>query len=194
MPLLQATNAFQVYRKGAFAMYAVREYIGEKSVNLALQRLLKKFRPGTPPLPTSLDFYTEISVVTPDTLQYLLKDLFETNTFWELETKTVNAAKYGKEWQVIIDVAARKVQVDKEGIQLDIPMNDWIEIGVKGEHKRDCLYLAKHKIKTGINRIMIKVPDNPSEAGIDPNHLLIDTEIKNNVKQVAATAYSSASL
>jgi hypothetical protein len=40
---------------------------------------------------TSIGFFTEIKSVTPDSLHYLLHDLFEKNIFWELETKNVNA-------------------------------------------------------------------------------------------------------
>ena len=91
VPLLRATDWFLAYRKGPFAMYALREYVGEERVNAALRRLLEKHGSGEPPLPTSLDLYRELQAVTPDSLRYLLADLFEANTFWELAAERVTA-------------------------------------------------------------------------------------------------------
>jgi hypothetical protein len=34
-------------------------------------------------MPTSLDVYREPHAVTPDSLQHLLRDSFEANTFWK---------------------------------------------------------------------------------------------------------------
>ena len=57
-------------------------------MNGALRRLLAAARRGHGRRsPTSLDLYRELQAVTPDSLRYLLADLFEANTFWELETK-----------------------------------------------------------------------------------------------------------
>ena len=69
----------------------MREYIGKDRVDDALRSLLKKHGSGAPPLPTSLDLYRELQAVTPDSFQYLLHDLFEKNTFWELETERATA-------------------------------------------------------------------------------------------------------
>ena len=73
----------------------------------------REARSGAPPLPTSLDLYRELQAVTPDSLRYLLHDLFEANTFWELETERATAKQTAAgAWQVTLDVQARKVVVD----------------------------------------------------------------------------------
>jgi hypothetical protein len=59
-PLLRATDSFSRARKGPFALYAMREYIGKDRVDDALRSLLKKHGSGAPPLPTSLDLYREL--------------------------------------------------------------------------------------------------------------------------------------
>ena len=38
-------------------------------------------------VPTSRDLLAELRAVTPDSLQYLLTDLFETITLWDVRTK-----------------------------------------------------------------------------------------------------------
>ena len=68
-------------RKGPFALYAMREYIGKERIDDALRRLFEKYRSGTPPLPTSRNLYQELQAITPAQFQSLLRDLFEKNTF-----------------------------------------------------------------------------------------------------------------
>jgi hypothetical protein len=58
--------------------------MAEERVNSALRRLLRKHGSGEPPLPTSLDLHREFQAVTPASLRYLLTDLFEANTSWEV--------------------------------------------------------------------------------------------------------------
>lgn len=188
VPLLESADSFDAYRRGPFAMYALREYIGEEQMNMALRKLLYKFRSGEPPYATSQDLYSEVRAVTPDSLQYLLKDLFETNTFWDLAARRAAARKTNKgNWQLTLDVTAKKSKVDPAGAETALPMNDLIEIGVFAhgkEGRRTPLYLKKHRIRTGSNRIIINVAARPAEAGIDPRHLLVDTDMVDNVGEV----------
>ncbi len=106
-------------------MYALSQYIGEEQVTLALRRMLEKHGSGEPPLPTSLDLYRELQAVTPDSHQYLLRDLFETNAFWELKTEQSTAEQIKAEiWQVTLDIKARKVMIDEAGVETEVVMDD----------------------------------------------------------------------
>ena len=182
-PLLRATDSFAYSRRGPFALYALSRYIGKEQVNEALRRLLEKYGSGAPPLPTSLDLYQELQAVTPDSFQYLLHDLFEKNTFWEFETEraTPQQTEAGA-WQVTLDVRGRKIVVDEAGVETEVPMDDWIEVGVFDEGEP---YLQKHRIGSGKQTITVTVPQKPARAGIDPRHLLSDLgETDNNIKAV----------
>jgi ABC-2 type transport system permease protein len=178
VPLLRADDWFHVYRKGAFAMFALREYVGAERVNTALRRLLDKHGSGAVPLPTSLDLYSELQAVTPEALHPLLADLFEANTFWELKTERVHAEQAdGDNWRVMLDVKARKVVVDANGVETEIPMDDLVEVGVfAGEPS----YLGMHRIRSGKQRITLLARGKPARAGIDPRNLLIDVTSDDN--------------
>jgi ABC-2 type transport system permease protein len=189
VPLLRATtDRFHRYRKGPWAMYALSEYVGEERVNRALRRLLAKHRSGA--LLTSLDLYRELQAVTPGSLQDLLHDLFEANTFWELETRRATAEQTDAgTWRVTLDVRARKVIVDEAGVETEVSMNDWVEVGVfasaeKGETSGKPLYVQKHRVRSGQQTVTVTVPRKPVRAGIDPHHLLIDLEMDDNVEAV----------
>lgn len=189
-PLLRASGWFLAYRKGPLAFYALNQYIGEDRVTLALRRMLEKHGAGAPPLPTSLDLYRELQAVTPDSHQYLLRDLFETNTFWELKTERATAEQIKPDtWQVTLDVEARKVAVDDKGVETEVPMNDWVEVGVfapleEGEKFGKPIYLQMHRLSSGKQTITVTVPTKPERAGIDPRYLLIDLKTDNNVRKM----------
>jgi len=188
--LLRATDPFLSYRRGPFALYALSEYIGKERMDEALRHLLEKHRSGQPPLATTLDLDRELQAVTPDSLRYLLHDLFETNTFWELKADSATAQKViGGAWQVTLDVRARKVMVDEAGLETEVPVDDWVEIGVfapgdKGDGGGELLYLRKHRIRSAQQTITVTVPRKPAQAGIDPRYLLNDWKVDDNTEQV----------
>ncbi|UOQ69415.1 M1 family metallopeptidase [Hymenobacter volaticus] len=189
-PLLQADDWYQNYRKGPLALYALSQYIGRDRVNGALRELLSNHRPGTRPFATSLDLYQELQTATPDSLQPLLHDLFQANTFWELKTETATAKplKEGT-WQVTLTLQARKLVVDSAGTETKLPMKEWVEIGVfaaaeEGKERGKLLYLQKHLIESGQQSLTVTVPDKPAQAAFDPNYLLVDWNLIDNSKEV----------
>ena len=186
-PLLRIYSQFTSYRKGPFAMYALREYLGEDVVNGALRRMFDRFKTGEPPLPASRDLLTELAAVTPDSLRPFLGDLFERNTWWETKTTGVSASPAGKnQWRVTLDVLARKVVVDTTGAETEVPMNDLVEVGVYGAGGSSPrgieLYRALHRVRNGTQRIAVIVRSKPVAAGIDPRNLLIDADPTDNIK------------
>jgi ABC-2 type transport system permease protein len=188
VPLLETVDPAKAYRKGPFAMYALREYIGEEKVNLALRNLLSKFPAGKQLFPTSLDFFRGLHVVTPDSLSYLLNDLFAVNTIWDLQARGATVERTGvRQWKVKLKYKAKKERVDEQGNVTPLPMNELIEIGVfkiDPLGKRRPIYLKKHKIISGEDVIELNISEQPSEAGIDPRNLLIDMDPYDNMRRV----------
>ena len=191
VPLLEASDWFTAYRLGPFSMVALRDAIGEERVNLALRRFFAKHGHGQVPLATSLDLYAELKAVTPAAQHELLADLFERNTFWNLQAKEATSRKVGKAWEVTLVVGAEKVAVDRQGRVAQRPLREPVEIGVYGPGTDDApgklLYLARHRLKEGEQRITVSVPSEPARAGIDPRNVLIDTHRANNMKVLTAT-------
>jgi ABC-2 type transport system permease protein len=194
VPVLDVDRqTYIMYRKGAIALLTLRDFIGEEALNAALRRFLEKYRNAEPPYPTALDQYAELRAATPDSLQYLLKDLFETVTLWDVKTERARVAPTGSgEYRVILDVTAKKTTADPVGTETAVPMNDLVEIGVfargKGDELGAPLYLQRHRIRSGKQTITITVPQEPVRAGIDPYGKLIDRERGDNVASLEAEA------
>jgi hypothetical protein len=187
VPLLEVEDqSYIAYRKGAIAMYALQEQIGEERVNSALRRYFERFRNAGPPYPTSLDLYAELLAVTPEPFRYLLTDLFETVTLWDVKTERVRVEPTGTgEYLVTLDVMAKKMRADREGRETEVPMDDFVEIAAfapgRDEAPGEPLYLKQHRIRSGLQTIIIAVPREPGRAGIDPSRKLIDRNKEDNV-------------
>ena len=178
-PLLRGLDPYMSYRRGPFALYALNQYVGADRVNGALRRLVETHRQAGAPPATTLDLYRELVAVTPDSMRYLLHDLFEVNTYWVLATETVRAdSTAAGAWRVTLDVRARKMVYDSAGVETEVPMDEWVPIGVFGPAERGTgelsapLYVQKHRIRSGAQTITVTVPGRPVLAGIDPYHVL----------------------
>ena len=188
VPLLRAIDPYAMYRKGQFAMWTMSKYVGEDRVNGALRRMVEQYGSAGSRLATSLDLHRELKAVTPDSLQYLLYDLFEANTFWEIRTERATAKQTATgAWQVTLDIEARKEVVDSTGTSTEVPMNDLIDIGVYApaeDQLGEALYLQRQRIRSGKHTITVTVPRKPAHAGIDPDRLMIDLDPGDNMSEV----------
>ena len=186
LPLLRAMDPWANYRKAPYVMYALSEYVGEDKVNGALRALVQTKMSS---LATTLDMYRGLQAVTPDSLKPLLRDFFETNAFWSFDTKKASAVKTETgAWQVTFELEARKVVVDSAGLEKEVAMNEWVELGVfaaaePGEMLGKLLYLEKHRLESGKQTITITVPQKPARGGIDPYNLL-DWDEGDNIEPI----------
>ncbi|MEQ8240717.1 MAG: M1 family aminopeptidase [Cyclobacteriaceae bacterium] len=189
-PLYQVESQGYIhYRKGAIVMYALQDYIGEDSVNAALARFNQEFAFKDAPYPTSKDLIKYYREVTPDSLQYIITDMFETITLFENKTTEAEYEKVSdNEYVVNLSVNTIKYQADSLGNEEEQILKDWIDIGVftEGSDGKDSLiYLQKHKISQAENDFILTVGAKPTKAGIDPINKLIDRNPKDNAKDVS---------
>jgi hypothetical protein len=148
-------------------------------------------------LATTLDLHRELEAVTPDSLQYLLHDLFEVNTFWHLDTERAIAVETpAGTWQVTLTVTARKVVADSAGVETESAMDEWVPIGVfaRGPSRDELsapLHVRMHRIRSGRQVITVTVAREPALAGIDPYHVL-DWEEREDDDNIAAVTLERA--
>ena len=189
MPLILAENQGYIhYRKGSVVMYALKDYIGEEVVNQALADFLDETRYQGPPYPNSLALLEHLKAVTPDSLQYVIEDMFETITLYENRAVAASATEESDgSYLVQFDVSSLKFRSDSLGNETEIEANDLLDIGIFGEDENGdevTLYLAKHRVSTGDQRIEVRVDELPVRAGIDPRYKLIDRHKDDNTVAV----------
>ncbi|MCC6462093.1 MAG: hypothetical protein IT260_16590 [Saprospiraceae bacterium] len=190
-PLISCENQGYIhYNKGSVAMYYLKEMIGEQQVNAALQAFLQKFRYAPPPYPVSLDALDEFYAHTPDSLKYVVKDLFEDITLFEnrCQEATVKELANGK-WEITLQVDCQKLKSDWYGKETTVALNDYIEIGAfakpeSGKKYGKTLYRQRVKVSAAKNTYTFTVDEKPAEAGIDPFSLLVDRNPEDNLKKL----------
>jgi hypothetical protein len=191
LPLMLVENQQYIhYNKGSVVMYALKDYIGEDSLNAALAKYIKKVGFQEPPYTTSKEFIEFLRAATPDSLKYIINDMFETITLYENKTSSCSYTKTkdGK-YLVKFTVESKKMKSDSIGKMKKAPLADWIDIGVFG-NKEDAngkkieteLYLQKRKIDKEKMEFEIIVNEEPEKVGIDPYNKLIDRTPDNNTK------------
>lgn len=178
------------YRKGSLVMYALQDYLGEQAVNDAIKEYHDKVAYQRPPFTNSVEFVDVIRKYTPDSLQYVVTDLFERITLYE---NKVDSATYRKlpngQYRVQFTVDTKKLYADSLGNETaDLKARDLIDVGVMGRKKingewQDVpLMVQKRRLTPGQNRFEFTVPEKPEHVGIDPYNKLIDRNPKDNVK------------
>ncbi|MEL6841734.1 MAG: M1 family aminopeptidase, partial [Bacteroidota bacterium] len=189
-PLIEVQGQTYIhYRKGALAMYALQDYIGEDSVNAALRRFNQDWaykKQGR--YPNTEDLLRYFRAVTPDSMKYLITDMFETITLFENRTKEATTFQTPDgQYTVHLKAEAIKYRADSLGNETEIPLTDWMDIGVYGKSaagKDSLLYLERHPVTQKEIELEITVPVKPTKAGIDPINKLIDRNPSDNVKAV----------
>lgn len=177
------------YQKASVAMYYLKEMIGEERVNEALRGLLQQFAYKEPPYPTALDALAAFRKVTPDSLQYIITDLFEKITLFDNRLVSVESKQVGKEYEVTLHTLSNKFYADSFGKETETPLNDYIDIGVFGK-KEDKQAIGKPlvyqrlKLNKKENVFTFRTKEKPLKVGIDPYNYLVDRIPGDNVKAV----------
>ncbi len=199
------------YNKGSLVLYAMSDYLGEKNFNNALKDYVSAVKFQESPYTNSYEFVSYIQKATPDSLQYLIKDMFETITLYDNKVNKVTSKQLPNgNYLVEIDFNVAKYRAGKDGEKIykdengktlvsgtgknkveSLPLQDYIEIGIFGTPTKQGkyeleneLYLKKYKIDKINNKVSIEVKEKPVEVGVDPYNKLIDTDSEDNRKKI----------
>lgn len=186
LPLMLCENQQYIhYNKGSVVMYALRDLLGEETLNKAIRAYLVKNKFQGPPYTHSIEFVEAIRRETPDTLEYLISDLFERIALYENYVKTLSYEKLKDgSFKVSLTVGSAKFYSDSLGNQKRVGVRDYMDIGIfgageAGEGKE--LLMQRIRMDEPEKRFEFIVKEKPVRAGIDPYLKLIDRTPENNL-------------
>lgn len=179
------------YNKGALAMFALQDLIGSERMHEGLRNFLRTFAMQPPPYPTSRDLIAELRAVAGPDYQQLITDLFERIMLYDVAVTRAESRAIGDEYEVTVEVTARQFEADGQGAEHDVPLDTWFDVVVFPESSTDVLaqtplYQHKHRLTTGSQTLVIRVPQRPGRVGVDPFHVMIDRTPDNNLRAVTA--------
>lgn len=175
-PLLTVNSDEQevYYRKGAVMMYALQDYIGEEKVNQIIREFIKKYAYEPAPYPTSRELIDAFDAVSPDSLKYIINDWFRNITLYENKVTEANYSMNDDlEYTVDFTVDIKKYSYDVKGKEQIVSVNDYIPVAVFNS-KGKMIYYDKIAVKTGQNKLELKLDRRPETIVIDPYNILLD--------------------
>ena len=191
MPLeLVEDQPYVFYRKGSLVLYALKDYLGESVLNEALRRYIASVRDKARPYTVSSDLLSFITDVTPPEKRRIIDDLFRSITLFDLNAVDASSTRLPDgRYDVTMRLEARKLKADGRGREVDVPIDDWIDVGVFGNAGSGAppplLYLQKHHVTAGELTVHVVVSGEPARAGIDPYNKLIDRDPGDNMCSVS---------
>jgi ABC-2 type transport system permease protein len=181
MPLYRVENQPYIhYNKASVIFYALQDYVGEDKVNAVLHDYVRDVAFQNPPYTNSAELLDRLRKIVPPELAYIIPDMFETITLYENRalSATYKQRPDGK-FDVNLKVAAKKLQAGELGEEKEMPLADWIDIGVLDSDGKP-LYMKKRKIVKAESEFTIVVDKVPAKAGIDPWNKLVDRKPDDN--------------
>lgn len=208
-PLMYNENQQYIhYNKGSLVLYALSDYLSEERLNSAIKNYVQKVAFQEAPYTIASEFVDEIEAVTPDSLTYLIDDLFRTITLYdnrvekaewwmtsdslyevELTLQTVKYQSDEKGKRIYTNADGDSLMLEKENLRRplqSLPLRDYIDVGIFTKNsagKDSVLYLQKHRFEDIETTLRLTLDHEPSEVGVDPYNKLIDTQSMDNRRE-----------
>jgi hypothetical protein len=178
--------------KAAWPCTSCRTCIGEDKVNAALKDVLNQYGRKSGPYPSVTVLVDALRKITPADQAYLIDDLFNNIVLYENHAVSATARKLSDgRYEVSFTVSAAKVRAGEQGEEKDVPLRDWIDVGVD-DKDGSSLLRERMLIAQKENRYTVVVNGRPAKAGIDPDNKLIDRKPDDNMINVELQAHKPA--
>jgi len=184
LPVVRAETGL-VSTKGVHAMYVLRDVLGADRVNLALRRFIEKYGNRPPPDPTTRELVAELRAVAGEEHQALISALFERITFYDVAVTGAESRAAGDEYELSIEIAARQLDADGAGVETEVRLSAPFDVAVfaaGADETAEPIYLEKHRLTSGTQRIVVRVPALPARVAVDPYGKMIDRKMEDNVR------------
>ncbi|HVT02097.1 MAG TPA: M1 family aminopeptidase [Thermoanaerobaculia bacterium] len=193
MPLELVENQTYIhYGKGSLIMYALRDLIGDRTVNAVLAGFIHDHAFKGPPYPVAPELVERFKQVTPAEKRSAIHDWFETITLYDNRATEATAVKQPDgQYKVHLVVESKKLRDEGKGQEKEIAVDDFVDVGVFGaapakQPKELGIPLVMQKLHITQPRTVVDwvVKGKPARAGIDPYNKLIDRNPDDNAKDV----------
>lgn len=177
------------YNKASTVMYYLKDMIGENRVNAALKNLVDSFAYRQPPYPNAHELVNRLEAQTPDSLRYLIRDLFRKITLFDNRVLEARTRQVAGGYETTVKVQAAKLYADSIGRESKAPLDDWIEVGLLSEPAEGRKYgkpieIRRVRLQQMENTFVFITRQKPRQAGIDPFFYLVDRVPDDNLQKV----------
>ena len=176
-------QGYVYYNKASLVMYALQDYLGEDVVNRVLQKLIHDHAYEGEPHLLSKDLVQAFREAAPEKYQRLIGDMFEKIVLYQNRALSATVTRQGGKYDVRLKVSCKKMEADPSGLEKEVPLDEWIDVGVLDAGGQP-LALEKKHIDRAEMEFSFVVDKEPARAGIDPLVKLIDRKWEDNTVAV----------
>lgn len=191
LSLVGSKQEYLHYNKGLINLHTLQHYISEDSVNKALRLFIRDWnsysglkKQLTDRYPTTNDLLCYFMEVTPDSMQYILRDLFTSVILYDNKLSHAHYERTAaNQYSLTVTLDLKKIKINPQGNETTTALNDYVELGVYTKNKdgkESLAGLKKIKINSAHTTLKIAVPQEPAKIVLDPNLLLIDKNLADN--------------
>jgi len=170
---LEQGEHYLLYGKSYMTMMALRDLIGEDSINQVLKTLIARHKTEIDAMASTPQLLTELYSVSTTEQQKLIDDWFKKIITYDLNLVDAEFSELPNgEFEITFSVNATKFETN-EGIESEVMMNEPIQIGFFSSHpseatKEETIMLDMWNIKDGQQQFSVRLNSVPKYLSIDP--------------------------
>jgi ABC-type transport system involved in multi-copper enzyme maturation permease subunit len=178
-------QAYLYYAKGALAMAALRDVIGEARVNGALRALVAQSAAGD--TPDVADLVAHLREATPPAHHALLDEWWRRTVLYDLTVVSARATETAGGRRVDARIGASRTGVEG-GRETPLPMDATVEVAVYASHpdRSDAppLHVARVALRGQTTDVSFVVGGRPGYVVVDPHVRVIDRNPDDNARAI----------
>ncbi|MBL1430755.1 MAG: hypothetical protein COA60_004470 [Robiginitomaculum sp.] len=185
------------YQKASWVFWGLKQNMGEELMQGAIRGFLEEYGSKGPLYPTTMQLVEHLRAAAPEDMQLLITDYWDRIVFWDMkiENDVEISPNLGGGYTVSFDVKLdKKIASEEDGKETSVTeidgeeLNEWLEIGFYDEDPKDTwgdewLKLERVRITELETKLSFDLDQRPNFVLLDPRRLLIERDVKDNVKK-----------
>jgi len=180
-------QSYLSYGKSFTVMTALRDLIGEQTLNKVIKKLMDKQRDKVELEVTTIQFLNELYMVTPPEHHVLINDWFKKVITYDLSIEDSSYEKLENgTYEVSVKVKSKRFKTSETGEMIPLAIHEPIKIGIFTAHpstindEGSILYYQSNQISHELTEIKMNVKEKPSYIAIDPFGTRSDENLTDN--------------
>jgi ABC-2 type transport system permease protein len=175
------------YDRGLLAMHRLSRALGESWTSATLADYLTEVSRRDPPYATSLDLLAHLKGRAPEGKASLVSDLFEHVVTHEIRVLRATCSRIGERYRVEVGFSLRKLRADQDGIEGEVPADDWVEVGLY-DARGAALLVQPVRVDRSPFETTFELDTAPSRVEVDPARTLVEADRDDNSADVTGGA------
>jgi hypothetical protein len=176
---LNENQSYIHYNKGSLALYALRETIGEETLNAAIRKFRDANAYQEPPYTNALKFVESLKANIDSRHHELIDDQLTRITLYDNRLLNDQVTKEGETYTVEVSAIGRKVYADGLGQEEEATFTQPFTLVVEAEEGK-VIHTQTIELSSGENRLSVQLQEKPRKILLDPQSIWIDKNRSDN--------------